>query len=100
MLLKRAGFNVRIHSKNKIQHNKFVIADAKKVETGSFNWTEPAESKNEENCLFTDEVKVVGAFSERFNKHLWIVNTLEKSEHAFAKLEQKEKRERIPASRE
>lgn len=88
--LKAEGFDVRIHSKNKIQHNKFVVADGSRVETGSFNWTTPAEHSNEENCLFIDDAAVAASYEKRFTDHLWIVNTPEKSDKAFDKLELKQ----------
>jgi phosphatidylserine/phosphatidylglycerophosphate/cardiolipin synthase-like enzyme len=46
LALKHEGFDIRIHSKNKIQHNKFAIFDGKSIITGSFNWTESAENAN------------------------------------------------------
>ncbi len=84
--LKSEGFDVRIHSKNKIQHNKFVVADGIRVETGSFNWTTPAEHSNEENCIFLDEPAIAKVYESRFNDYLWVVNSSEKSEKAFQKL--------------
>lgn len=90
--LKKDGFDVRIHSKNKIQHNKFAIADGKRVETGSFNWTKPAEDKNEENCVFFNEPGLVNQFHERFNSHLWVVNSSGSSIASFKRLEEKNRR--------
>lgn len=69
----------RVHSKNRIMHNKFVIVDGRSVLTGSFNWTRSAEQANEENCLITDDKTVVDGFQARFSGHLWIVNSAEKS---------------------
>lgn len=69
----------RVHSKNRIMHNKYAIADSKKLMLGSFNWTRSAENSNDENCLITDDAKVVQAYENRFNEHLWIANTAEKS---------------------
>lgn len=87
LALKKAGIDVRIHSKNKIQHNKVGIFDGRKILTGSFNWTFSAETANEENCLVTDDQRVVKAYITRFNDHLWAVNTAEKSEAAFTRLD-------------
>ena len=85
--IKQTGIDVRIHSVNKIQHNKFGIFDGKKVLTGSFNWTNSAEEANEENCLISDDQEVVKAFKSRFSEHLWVVNTIEKSVATFKRLE-------------
>ena len=43
------GINIRVHSKHKIEHNKFAVFDSKKATSGSYNWTNPATSKNSEN---------------------------------------------------
>ena len=74
------GINLRVHSKFKIEHNKFAIYDGKKGSTGSFNWTNPAENKNSENCIFFDDNKTVNDYSKRFD-YLWQINTKEKSEN-------------------
>ena len=74
------GINIRVHSQFKIEHNKFAVYDKEKGSTGSFNWTNPAEKKNSENCIFfNDEDGVVSDYLKRF-EYLWKVNTKEKSE--------------------
>ncbi len=78
-LLKKSGFDFRVQSHSKIQHNKFAIFDNSAVETGSFNWTTPAQNSNEENCLFLDDPNVVKSYKDRFNDYLWKVNTEAKS---------------------
>ena len=83
--LRNYGINIRVHTKNKIEHNKFAIFDGKKASTGSYNWTNPASDKNSENCVFfSEDEKVVGEFQNRFN-YLWQINTAEKSEEWFNK---------------
>lgn len=84
--LYRAGVNIRVHSKHKIEHNKFAVFDGETAVTGSYNWTEPATGKNSENCIFFHDGAAVAAFSERF-VWLWSVNTKEKSDRWFAKKE-------------
>ena len=75
------GINIRVHSQFKIEHNKFAIYDKTKGSTGSFNWTNPAEKKNSENCIFFDnEDGTVDDYSKRF-EYLWRINTREKSEN-------------------
>ncbi len=79
------GMNIRVHSKHKIEHNKFAIFDGKKASTGSYNWTTPATEKNSENCVFfTDDEKVVVEYQKRFD-YLWKVNTKKASEEWFEK---------------
>ena len=41
--LYRAGVNIRVHSKHKIEHNKFAVFDGETAVTGSYNWT-PAKT--------------------------------------------------------
>lgn len=80
-----AGLNVRVHSKHKIEHNKFAIFDGKKASTGSYNWTNPATEKNSENCVFfTDNQEVVKDYQNRFD-YLWQINTKKASEEWFKK---------------
>jgi phosphatidylserine/phosphatidylglycerophosphate/cardiolipin synthase-like enzyme len=46
-----AGIPVLIDSKHAIAHNKVIIVDRKYLETGSFNFTQQAETSNAENCV-------------------------------------------------
>ena len=80
-----SGFDIRVHTKNKIEHNKFAVFDGKELTTGSFNWTNAASDKNSENCMFfKHEPEQVQKFSNRFEE-LWKINTQAKSEEWFAK---------------
>lgn len=83
--LYNAGINIRVHSKNKIEHNKFSVFDGKVASSGSYNWTEPATTKNSENCVFfIKNKKVVKEYQDRFN-YLWQINTKKKSDAWFKK---------------
>ena len=83
--LKDAGIDIRVHSKHKIEHNKFAIFDGKQASTGSYNWTNPASDKNSENCVFFfTDTTVINAYKERF-EYLWKVNTEEASVKWFKK---------------
>lgn len=42
---------VALNDRYAIFHNKFIIADGKTVETGSFNYTQAAEKSNAENVI-------------------------------------------------
>lgn len=50
-----------------LMHNKFAIIDDK-LWTGSFNWTVSANSKNQENVIYTDEKKVCERYLTHFKK--------------------------------
>ena len=80
--LKEYGINIRVHSRYKIEHNKFAVFDGEKGMTGSYNWTEPATKKNSENCMFFEDEKAVKEYQERFN-YLWQMNTKRKSDEWF-----------------
>ena len=81
-----SGLDVRVHSKFKIEHNKFGVYDGKLVSTGSFNWTGPAARSNSENCIFVDEPAIIAKYSERF-AFLWEKNTAEGSRAHLAKIQ-------------
>lgn len=77
------GVNIRVHSKHKIEHNKFAVFDGKKAVSGSYNWTEPASTKNSENCIFFIKNKeIVKDYQNRFD-YLWKINTKQKSDSWF-----------------
>jgi phosphatidylserine/phosphatidylglycerophosphate/cardiolipin synthase-like enzyme len=80
-----AGFDLKLHSKFKIEHNKFSVYDSTVVATGSFNWTGPASRSNSENCLFLSEGKVIQKYQERFET-LWEMNSAGKSAAKIAKI--------------
>ena len=83
--LYKYGINIRVHSKFKIEHNKFAIYDSKVASSGSYNWTNPASDKNSENCIFfIKNKKVVEEYQKRFN-YLWQINTKNKSDMWFEK---------------
>ena len=83
--LRNAGINIRVHSKHKIEHNKFAVYDGNKASTGSYNWTNPASDKNSENCVFfSNDEGVVQSYKDRF-EYLWKVNTKEASDEWFKK---------------
>lgn len=74
------NINIRVHSNFKIEHNKFAIYDGIYGSTGSFNWTNPAEKKNSENCIFFDNIDgVLDSYINRF-EYLWKTNTKKKSD--------------------
>jgi phosphatidylserine/phosphatidylglycerophosphate/cardiolipin synthase-like enzyme len=49
--LANQGVPVRLNSNYAIMHNKFMVIDGSTVETGSFNYSAAAASKNAENVL-------------------------------------------------
>lgn len=69
-LLIRGGIQVRIGNQRGIMHNKFTVLDGQWVETGSFNYTNNASDKNNENQLYLNNPRVVEQYQRRFAE-LW-----------------------------
>lgn len=79
------GLNIRVHTKNKLMHNKFAIFDGQSLFIGSYNWTNAASKQNSEGCTFLiKEPENIKVYQEHFEK-LWHENTLPKSEKWFEK---------------
>ena len=88
--LVNAGLDLRVHSVNRIMHNKVAVFDEKVAINGSYNWTASATNSNSENCvLFGEkEANVIAAFHGEFER-LWGINTSEKSLLKIKKLLEK-----------
>lgn len=65
-LLVKLGVQVKLGHQWGIMHNKFVIADGKRVETGSFNYTNGAAFKNNENQVYLATPAIVERYRARF----------------------------------
>jgi len=65
-LLKHAGIDVRWDSNPKTMHNKVIIFDERAVLTGSYNFTESAEKRNDENALFIYNPEIAHLYSAEF----------------------------------
>lgn len=58
-------------SRYAIMHNKFMVIDGKNVQTGSFNYTASAVSRNAENVLLIEDApQLAEAYQREFNR-LW-----------------------------
>ena len=66
--LESADIPVITNVKHKIMHNKFAIFDGRRIESGSYNWTDSATKSNAENCMFFDQEDK--AFTKQFD-YLW-----------------------------
>ena len=66
--IESAGIPVITNVKHKIMHNKFAIFDGKRIESGSYNWTESATKSNAENCMFFEQEDK--EFAKQFD-YLW-----------------------------
>jgi phosphatidylserine/phosphatidylglycerophosphate/cardiolipin synthase-like enzyme len=61
---------VRVGKQKGIMHNKFVIVDGKRLETGSFNFTNGAANSNQENQLYLSIPSIVEQYKVRFQS-MW-----------------------------
>jgi len=58
---------------NHIFHDKVSITDGTEFSTGSFNYTQNADSGNAENLLIVNDAALAGRFEEEFQKY-WSAN--------------------------
>lgn len=65
------GVAVRLNARYAIFHNKFMIIDATHVQTGSFNYSAAAASKNAENVLVVWNAPELAARYEQQWQRLW-----------------------------
>lgn len=61
---------VRVDDTSNHMHHKFALVDGRTLANGSFNWTRSASQYNQENLVVTDDVTLVAAFMQRFER-LW-----------------------------
>lgn len=63
--------NLKLDGKYVIMHNKFILVDKTSIQTGSFNYTKSAVSRNAENVIYLKEIIFVAKkYKEEFEK-LW-----------------------------
>ena len=78
--------NLRFH-----MHNKMAILDNSVVITGSFNWTNQAVNKNQENILFLEDKNIANQYTQYFNQ-LWdSFDTIITKEDAIKYIEEEKK---------
>ncbi len=66
--LEEAGIPIIRDTHSGLMHNKFVIIDRKIVITGSYNWSNNATFRNDENIVVLDDVGEI--YMDYFNE-LW-----------------------------
>ena len=69
--LKRSGISLKVEKGVGLMHNKFCIIDDAIVITGSYNWTNSADLKNDENVLIINSDKVARKYRVQFEKY-WL----------------------------
>jgi len=68
-LLNNAQITMRQDGKHAIAHNKVMVIDASIVITGSFNFTNSAETRNAENFLILKSSALASRYKEEWLKH-------------------------------
>ena len=68
-LLSESGIPLYVDFCCAIAHNKVMIIDGKKVVTGSYNFTQSAESRNAENLLIIDDAVMAQAYLNNWSHH-------------------------------
>lgn len=68
--LQEFGINVKKSTNKYTMHHKVFIIDNETVVTGSFNPTESADTKNDENLLIVHDKQIANAFLKEFDS-LW-----------------------------
>lgn len=64
--LSQSGVPIFVDSVPGIAHNKTMIIDDRIVLTGSFNWTNAAESRNAENILFIKDLSLAQIYKKNW----------------------------------
>lgn len=68
--VKRYGLEVKLKPGRGYMHHKFIIFDKRLVMTGSYNFSDRAENRNDENVLIVSDPSVIKKYQEQFEK-LW-----------------------------
>jgi phosphatidylserine/phosphatidylglycerophosphate/cardiolipin synthase-like enzyme len=68
--IRRAGVPVKIDAQYAAMHDKFMVLDGDTVETGSFNYTRSAESRNAENVLILRNTQAAQTYDREWQR-LW-----------------------------
>jgi len=66
----KAGAQIRFGHQRGIMHNKFVLVDYQRLETGSFNYTHHASKANNENQVYLSAPEIVQRYQNRFDQ-IW-----------------------------
>ncbi len=62
------GINVTLESSKKLMHHKFFVVDNKTVITGSFNPTQNAAYRNDENIIIVENAALAQKYLEEFGR--------------------------------
>ncbi len=66
--MKKAGLDVLQDGNPYVMHHKVFIIDGREVIFGSFNFSENADTSNDENLLIVDDPALAQAFEAEFQR--------------------------------
>lgn len=69
VLLRDGQVHVRGDSRHAIAHNKLMLIDEEVVITGSFNFTNAAETRNAENLLILQSSELAQVYRQQWQRH-------------------------------
>ncbi|MBR1778743.1 MAG: hypothetical protein IJ752_09220 [Alphaproteobacteria bacterium] len=81
--LLEAGVDLRVSKGKGLMHTKMAIFDRKTISGGSFNWTNPAVTANDEICNFFVNDLEYAAKHQKFFNRLWKKHPAQFSEKWF-----------------
>jgi phosphatidylserine/phosphatidylglycerophosphate/cardiolipin synthase-like enzyme len=62
------GLDIRLDGNSRSMHHKVIIIDEKIVITGSYNFSNNAETRNDENTLVIHNPQITARYTDEFNK--------------------------------
>ena len=68
--LTAAGVEIRVDTNSRYMHHKVMIVDGVIVITGSYDWTETAETYNDENLIVISSGQISSVYEEEFSR-IW-----------------------------
>ncbi|MFA6064383.1 MAG: phospholipase D-like domain-containing protein [archaeon] len=68
-----AGIKVSRRNGSGYMHSKYTIIDGNFVATGSFNYSQNADTRNDENLVFIESYSIAAEFKSDFD-HLWSIS--------------------------
>lgn len=66
--MKQQGLDVKQDGNKNVMHHKVFIVDDKTVITGSFNFSDSADEKNDENLLIIEDPEIAKKYNEEFKR--------------------------------
>jgi len=66
--MKEKSMDVKQDGNKRVMHHKVFIIDGEKVITGSYNFSNSAESKNDENIIMLENPEIAETYEQEFKR--------------------------------